>query len=266
MLRPVQRNAGIEVLYRKALFALVDDMNASLLYWLRAAYRANTPAIVTALDASPAEALRAAMRKMSKRWLKNMDAGADKLAKLFADKSLSYNDVAFTKVLRDAGFTVQFKMTPAMKDAYQATIGENVNLIKSIAQQNLTQVETLVMQSVAQGRSLGDLTEALQDRFIITKKRAALIARDQNQRATATLTRARQVSLGITQAYWRHSTAGREPRPSHVKAGAANAGKGVLYNIAQGCLIDGEYILPGEKINCRCTAVPVIPGFDDDDD
>lgn len=260
-LKPVQRNAGLEALYRKQLVKLVDEMNASLLYWLRASYRANTPLL--AQDASPADALRKAMSAMAKRWLRNFDEGADKLAKLFADKSIAYTDPAFNKVLRDAGFTVKFTMTSKMRDAYAAIVGENVSLIKSIAQQNLTQVETLVMQSVAIGRNMGELTDALGARFDITRKRAAFIARDQNQRATAILTRARQLDLGITHARWRHSTAGREPRVSHVKAGR---GVGELYEIAKGCLIDGEYILPGELINCRCTAVPIIPGFDDDED
>ena len=43
------------------------------------------------------------------------------------------------------------------------------------------------------------------------------------------------------------------PRPDHV---AAN---GKRYKIAEGCLISGEHIQPGEDINCRCTSRPVLP-------
>ncbi len=69
--------------------------------------------------------------------------------------------------------------------------------------------------------------------------------------------RARYQELGITEAIWCHSAAGKEPRPSHVKAGKEK----LRFDVNKGALIDGEYILPGEKINCRCFAKPVIEGF-----
>ncbi|KYF05143.1 phage head morphogenesis protein, partial [Salmonella enterica subsp. enterica serovar Typhimurium] len=77
-------------------------------------------------------------------------------------------------------------------------ITENVNLIRSIPQQHLTQVETLVMQSVGRGRDLKTLTDELEKRYGITRRRAALIARDQNNKATSVMQSARQRSVGIT--------------------------------------------------------------------
>lgn len=262
VLKPTRPNAGLEAAYRKQLDKLIDEMNASLLYWLSAAYKANEPhAARMAVDASPAKAMRDAMNKVARRWLRNFEKGADNLAKMFADKARLYSDVALARVLKEAGFSVEFKMTAGMNDAYQAVIGEQVGLIKSIASQHLTRVETLVMQSVQNGRDLATLSEQLQKQFGSTKKRAALIAKDQNNKATATLIKARQTSIGLVQARWRHSAAGKEPRESHVKASQADGGRGQLYNIAEGCYIDGKYIQPGEEINCRCTAQPVIPGF-----
>jgi SPP1 gp7 family putative phage head morphogenesis protein len=253
-LRPVRHNAGLEAAYRKRLTALVDEMNSSLLYWLGAAYKANAP---VALDESPAAAMRAAMRKMSRRWQRNFDKGADKLANWFAQKNKDYADVALKGILKDAGFTVEFRMTAPLNDAYQAVIGEQVGLIRSIASQHLTQVEGMVMRSVQQGRDLGTLSNQLQKQFGVTKRRAALIARDQNNKATATITKTRQLELGITQAKWRHSSAGKEPRPSHVHA------DGELYDIAKGMYLDGVWTWPGVEINCRCTSAPQILGFID---
>jgi SPP1 gp7 family putative phage head morphogenesis protein len=159
--------------------------------------------------------------------------------------------------LRKAGMSVRFKMTAAMNDAYQAVRAENVNLIKSIAQQHLTQVETLVMQSVQQGRDLGALTQELTARYGVTKRRAAFIAKDQNNKATATMTRVRHLELGITQAKWLHSAGGKHPRPEHV------AFSGKVYQIANGHDFgDGEGpVWPGQPINCRCVAIPIVPGF-----
>lgn len=252
-LRSVNANAGIEAAYRKKLKALIEDMNNSILYWVSAAYKANTPEI--AQDDSPASVLRATMRKMTSQWQSKFDKGADRLAKWFAEKNKDYSDAALKNILKDAGFTVEFKMTAAVNDSYQAIIGENVNLIKSIASKNLTQVETLVMQSVQQGRDMGTLASKLQHEFGVTNRRAALIARDQNNKATATITRTRQRQLGITQAKWRHGAGGKEPRHSHVAA------SGKLYDIEKGMYLDGVWTWPGVEINCRCTAQPVIPGF-----
>lgn len=247
-------NAGVRARYQRQVDALVDDMQASLDYWLLSAYKNNTPEM--AQDASPAATMAAAMRKMARRWLTKFDDAAKKIATGFADGTLRASDSAFQKNLRDAGFTVKFKQTAEMNDAYRAIVAENVGLIKSIAQQHLTQVQTIVMQSVQNGRDLKFVRDQLTNRYDITSRRAALIARDQNNKATSVMVRARQQALGITQAIWVHSGAGKEPRPSHVKA------NGQKYDISKGMFLDGVWTWPGVEINCRCTQRPVIPGFE----
>lgn len=227
-------------------------MHNSVLYWLSAAYRDTG----LAQDENPANLMRNAMRRLTFRWERQFNDMANRLAQRFALKTLTATDVSLRSALSDMGFTVEFKMTERMRTAYQGVIGENVNLIKSIPQQYLTQVETLVMQSVQRGRDLGGLTKELQARYGITRRRAALIARDQNNKATSVMTAARQQALGITQGVWRHSNAGAEPRKSHVDA------SGEKFNLSTGMLIDGKRIMPGEEINCRCTWAPVVPGFD----
>lgn len=92
-------------------------------------------------------------------------------------------------------------MTSQMNNALQATIAENVGLIRSIPEKYFTEVEGLVMRSVARGRDLSYLTDELQKRYGITRRRAAFIARDQNNKATSVVQSARQQALGITQEY-----------------------------------------------------------------
>lgn len=254
-LRPVSPNAGIEAEYRRRLKALIEKMHASINHWLLFAYKANEPEM--AQDASPAMAMRAVMRKLSRQWLKNFDVGAGKLADWFAQKTKDYSDPALEKILKDAGFLVEFTMTRPMNDAYQAVIGEQVGLIRSIAQKHLSQVETIVMQGVQNGRDLSYISKKLQEQFGVTKRRAAFIARDQNNKATATLNRVRRLEIGIEEAIWVHSGGGKHPRPSHLKAGKDK----LRYSVRQGAFIDGEYIQPGELINCRCVSRPIIPGL-----
>lgn len=251
-LRPTRPNAGIRAWYQKQLDEAIAEMHASILYWLKAEYRKAG----IAQDANPAVMMRDAMRKLGNRWERYFDQMADKLAARFVQRSLDGVDVSLRSAFQDMGMTVEFKMTEAMRTGFQAVLGEQVNLIKSIPEQYLTQVETLVMQSVQRGRDLATLTSGLKDRFGLTKKRAALIARDQNNKATAVLSSIRSRDLGITEGIWRHSHAGKHPRPEHVAA------DGKRFDLAKGMFLEGEWVLPGEAINCRCTYSPVISGFD----
>lgn len=249
-------NGGIEADYRQRLQRLVDEMHRSLVYWLSAAYRANPP-VALAQDTTPAQAMRKAMQTLRKRWEHKFDTMADELAQYFADKSLQHADNALRQILKRGGFAVKFTMTPAARDAYQAVIGENVGLIRSIPRKHLDEVEGLVMRSVQRGRDLKMLTDELTERYDITRKRAAFIARDQNNKATSVMSVARQTGLGIKKGIWQHSHGGKHPRESHVEA------DGKEFDLESGMLIDGEYIWPGELPNCRCTWRPVIPGFED---
>ena len=72
------------------------------------------------------------------------------------------------------------------------------------------------------------------------------------------MTAARQQEAGITKGIWQHSTAGKEPRPTHVKM------NGKKFDISKGFYDkdEGEWVMPGQLINCRCTWRPVILGFE----
>lgn len=252
-LRRVTPNAGIEAWYRKQLTRAVGEMHNSVVYWLTANYKASG---ALAMDASPAIFMREAMRKLSRRWQRNFDGIAKRLASRFVEQVMGNGDATLSNAMQQAGFTVPFKMTEVMNNALQAKITENVGLIRSIPEQYLRQVETLVMESVSRGRDLKTLTDELQQRYGITRRRAALIARDQNNKATSTLQAARQQSLGITEGIWRHSHAGKTFRKSHVTA------DGERFTLNRGLYLDGKWTLPGEEINCKCGWEPVIPGLE----
>ena len=247
VLKPVHPNAGIAARYGRSLTKMVDEMSASFQYFLAAAYRKNEPAIL-AMDATPADELQDAVDELAKRWRKRFDTASERLARYFAKDIHRRSDAVLRKILKDGGFTVEFKMTPAMRDIFNATVEQNVQLIKSIPQQYLTDVQGAVMRSVQTGRDLHSLTKELQERHGVTRRRAVLIAKDQNNKATSAMTRARQTEVGITEAVWMHSHGGNEPRPTHL----ANNGK--RYNIAEGWFDPDprvrKNIWPGELINC----------------
>jgi len=254
-LRPVQPSAGIRIDYQRRLRKLVEKMHESVMYWLSAAYRADTPHL--ARDASPATELQAAVRRLARRWIRNWNDAAPKLAKWFLLSVQQRSDQTLHRILKDHGFSVQFKMTPEMQDASTAVVKANVSLIKSIPQKYFGQIEQIVMRSVMTGRDLQQATRDLQQQFGVARRRAELIARDQNNKAHSALQHIRQLQLGMTEGIWIHSGGGREPRPEHVKM------DGKRYKLAEGMWdpFEHKYVQPGELINCRCVHKAVIPGL-----
>lgn len=255
-LQAIRPSAALMAVYEKRLDAAVAEMNRSVSYWVTARYKANSPEL--AMDASPAMELRRAMRKLTRRWQRNFDELAPKLAEYFATQTQNRTDGEFERMLRKAGFSVKFTATKAMNDAYQAVIGENVSLIKSVAAQHLASVEGLVMRSVQSGGDLQVLVDGLEKSYGVTRRRAQGIARSQTRMATSTLVRARQQELGVRKAKWLHSAGGKTPRPEHV------AFSGQLYDVEKGHdFHNGEGIVwPGRAINCRCVSIPIIPGLE----
>jgi SPP1 gp7 family putative phage head morphogenesis protein len=250
---PVRPNAGVQARYQKQLDDLIERMARAVKRTVLAVYRRKPPEM--ARDESPASALRDAMARLSADWLARFEEFGQTHGKSFAKAAIAGGDRSFRDALARAGFTVDFHMTRAANDIMRATISEQVNLIRSIPAEYLTQVEGMVMRSVQLGRDMGSLSQELQQQLGVTKRRAAIIARDQNNKATASITKARQLQLGITEAKWLHSAGGRKPRPEHV------AFSGKTYDIAKGAFLEGKWVWPGTEINCRCVSISIIPGL-----
>ena len=263
----VRANPGLAAEYRKRMDRLIQEMHKSVTYWLLAAYRGNAPAITDvdpddgplAQDEAPADALRKTMAGLGKRWISRFDKGATELAAWFAQAVGKRSDAQLRTILKNAGFSVQFVQTAAMRDIMKATINQQVSLIKSIPVQYLSSVEGAVMRSVQTGRDIGGLAKELEQHYGVTKRRAQFIARSQNEIATATMNRARQLEIGVVSARWQHSHGGRSPRPSHVKASADH----VTYSVVEGWLDPAinKRIWPGTEPNCRCFSRSLIPSF-----
>lgn len=253
---PVRPSAALRIAYQRRLEAEIQAMHRSLIYWLSARYKADPPEL--AQDASPAMILRSAFRKLARRWRKRFDDLAPALARYFAEEVENRSWSTLKSEMRKAGLTVKFQRTRAMNDVLQATVAQNVTLIKSIASQHLDHVEGDVMRAVQAGSDLGTLRDQLVKTYGVTKRRAALIARTQNSMAMAQIQRTQHMELGITHARWLHSSGGKTPRPTHV------AFSGQIYDIRKGVVLDPKegIVWPGTAINCRCVSQPIIPGLE----
>lgn len=267
-------NASTQAWYAKQMKQAIANMAASYEQGVRIAYeRALASAeradiIVAAQDASVEQRAQARANKLFDElqvlrdyWQKYFD----KLAAKIAPEATALWEMDATRTWRGrldaAGFTVKFQMTPAQRIVMEAKTRENVALIKSIPAQYHTQVEGTVLRGFIRGRDLNAISEELQKRHKITQGRAAFIARDQANKATAAINATRQDELGITEGIWQHSSAGKEPRPEHVKAGRDR----MRFDLRKGHDFGDGFgpVLPGEAINCRCTWRAVIPLLDD---
>lgn len=209
-------------------------------------------------DATPTKELQRALIRWGDKWIKRFDLMSNRLSLDFAAKNQRATETAMQSAFKKAGFTVPFKATRASVEAYHAVAAEQVGLIRSIAQRYHADVQVQVWESVKRGGDLKTISEKLAKSYNVSRKRAALIARDQNAKAKATIEAVRHQELGIKQAIWMHSHAGKEPRPTHVKM------NNKLYDLDKGMWDSDEqkYVHPGELINCRCTMRPYIPGFE----
>ena len=262
-IRAVQPNAGIAAWYSEKLEAPLNEALHELLNMLAPVMPVipvGTPKVVQQLahDAGVGT-IRQRLKQWGDRWAKKFDALAPKLAASFTSKNFVAAQASFASALRDAGFTVKFQTTRASMEAYKAVLAENVGLIRSIPQQFHTQVETLVWQAVKRGSDMGTLSTQLRQQYGVTVRRAALIARDQNAKAKATIENTQRQQLGITLAIWQHSHGGKTPRPNHV------AMNGKVFDLAKGMWDDVErqFILPGQLINCRCSSRAILPGIEE---
>lgn len=256
-LDPITPSAAVRAGYEKRLLRAVEQISSAYSKTVTKAYREQQARIV--MDATPAAAIARVMDIFSRDWLRRFDVLADDLSRWFATRAADRADSVLASSLRRNGFTVRFRLTAVERDAMAAVVQENVSLIKSIGSQYLDQAQGAVMRSVAAGRDLQAATDELEKVKGVTRRRAARIALDQNNSATAMLSRSRQLELGITRAKWLHSAGGKTPRPSHVEF------SGREYDVAKGVVLDPAEgtVWPGTAISCRCVSIPVVPGFDD---
>lgn len=127
-----------------------------------------------------------------------------------------YGNVSAPGVLRARfGIGVDlYRAEPWLLPLQNNWVAQNVQLIKSIPEQYLSRVETLVRQGVVSGLSPKELAKQISEAGGVTLRRANIIARDQTSKANAQLSEYRMNDLGINRYIWTTSHDERV-RPYH---------------------------------------------------
>lgn len=145
-----------------------------------------------------------------------------------------------------------------IEDFVSLQISKNVSLIRSIPQEYLKQVETIVNNGVINGsRSSTIAKEIAGTQKSVNRKlanRIATIARNEVQTINAQITLRRSDSLGIKEGIFRTSEDERV-RKCHAEL------NGIRFKLNKGAWSKTcqKFIIPGvTDINCRCSFSPVI--------
>ena len=249
---PVHPNAGVRAAYRRALSRLLGEMFEDVETQVTAAYRTTM-----GFDAG----LRSLLRSLKKDWVGRFDSMSEEIAAMFAHGAGQHADLAFSAALSRAGFTVPFKPTIKMQAKLAGITRENVKRIKSIPQDFFADMHKTVFDSVRAGRKMAGLTEHLHQAYGVTRRRAAFISRDQNNKATAALHSLRAQELGLTTGVWQHTAASLHPREEH--AGFS----GREFDLKDGHDFDDGLgpVIPGQAYNCGCLWLTVVPGYNDEE-
>jgi len=171
----------------------------------------------------------------------------ERLAGKFAERTQSWQRMQFAKQTK-AAFGVDILSTdPRLPAIVEGFVSENVSLISDLPRKLLTDVEGVVTRGLTSGKLNSDIAKELEQRLNVSKSRAKLIARDQVGKLYGQVNASRQKSLGVSRFVWR--TVGDERvRDEH----SSLDGKIFSYDDPPS---EG---LPGEPINCRCYAEPVL--------
>lgn len=178
--------------------------------------------------------------------------------KKFASRAEKGVAVSLKSILKEEGFTVDFRMTRQLNDILQATVAENVNLIKSIHTMYFDQVQTVIMQAVKNGRDMEYIRKELTERFGVSERKAKIIARDQTNKAMQTISRARALETGITKARWVHIPGAKTSRETHKRF------DGKPFDLNKGMYDKdvSKWVMPGELINCNCRFRLIVPSVE----
>ena len=145
---------------------------------------------------------------------------------------------------------------------------ENLDLITNMGRDQIKQIADIVRPAQAIGQRWEEIAPKLEERLGVGTSRARLIARDQTNKFNGSMQRLTQESAGIDRYRWSTSRDfAVRGRPGGVYADSQENHwvlEGRIFRWADPPIIPGtsERAHPGEPIQCRCVAIPVIPLFE----
>lgn len=205
------------------------------------------------------DVITASISALRERWNSDrFQQWAERTASSFIQAVNLQNGQQMNKMFSSFGINV-FASNQAVNDYLQASVAENVQLIKSIPNQYLDRVETIVLGNMRAGLRPSAIQGQLVEQFGVTQRRARMIARDQTSKAANGLARKRMEAAGVKAFQWVSSKDERVRSRHRTIANKVTAyGKGIYRWDDLPLSDDGVPIAPGQDYQCRCIARPVL--------
>lgn len=141
-----------------------------------------------------------------------------------------------------------------LNDFLEMQIIANSELIKSIPQQGIEDIRRIIFNGFTTGLRHEEISKQITGMsFNKINNRIKTIARTEIAKVNSQITNKRLLNLGITKAIW-DTTNDSRTRPCH----SIRDGKEFDITVGLYSSCDGLTIQPGQEINCRCVARPVV--------
>lgn len=260
-------NAGIADAYAKSIKELIDAMMKDYRSELSAGEKHPDVEELYSGDASPTSFFKRILGRLDKKWRGVFTSFAKRHAEAFTKQVNNYSAFSTNHSLKQLGLdNPKDATTQRMSESIAAAIQENVALITNIQESYAKDIEGYVFRSIASPNptenGIDQLMGNLMDTGDMSKRRAQLIAQDQNLKLYSALNKERMESNGVEKFQWKHSSAGKYPRHTHMEREKEDVGYGPgIFRFDSPELWEGpesDRGLPGQAIRCRCRMIPVI--------
>ena len=226
------------------------------------------------MDASPANQVQMVFNALQKKWDQAFGRVANQMAWQFIDEVSDDSEHKLRGSLKELSGDLVLDtgiLTGELHDMLDASVKENVELIKRTGGKYLDQMQGDVMRSIQSGNGLQDLIPALDKRGVEVRNWAQNVALDQTRKAFNGLNRGRMQALGMGEFEWIHGGGSNHPREYHRDVLDGN-----IYKLSDPPIIQearGKTPqvkgIPGQLPFCRCTMRPVFrlpAGYHDDEE
>ena len=253
VLSPIKPRQATEAELRKIIIGILKEIEARRGDILAAAIDSRTALFQDKVDLG---SILETIRNMSGAVV---TAARHMLRRLFRIESVRHGKKWIEQVNSAIGVDLGVVVGQAdVEPLIELAVQKNVALITGLSADVQKRIETVLIDMIVAGKSNADMAKALDEIFHFGRERAELIARDQAAKFNGNLNRIRQQQIGVTEYIWwtmQDERVRGNPDGKYAKAKPSHwdrHGKTFRYADAPS---DGN---PGEPINCRCIARPVL--------
>lgn len=224
------------------------------------------------VDANEGKRARELIAKAKEKLSGSMSTRAiEDMAQKFAERTSTFQRIQLNRQVKSVLGIDVFYGDKGLRNRFANFTSENVALIQGISDEVSIRVEKIVTRALTSATKHTDLASTLEDEFGFGEKRAKLIARDQVGKLYGQINASRQQQLGVSRFKWRTTGDERvrgDPSGKYPDADSSHYewdGQTFSYDDPPKDE-NGNPVMPGEPILCRCWAEPILDDILNDEE